>query len=153
MDAVDVKKLSEQLDAVHSLLDEIRVTSGCASLGSALEPAQKPSQSALQTAQRVYHERRSRVDFLGNNEIFGEPAWDMLLNIFIRQSTSEMVSFESADINKVSPKPTAVRWLRVLEQSGLIRWERDADDNDRHLIYLTATGYEGMLRYLESIAV
>lgn len=152
MDDIDAKKLAAQLDAAQSILDEIRVTCGCASFGPALDPAPKPVQTALQTAQRAYHERRTRADFLGNNQIFGEPAWDMLLNLFIRQTNDERVSLKSVCINEVSPEPTAVRWLKVLERSGLIRSELDADDNSRHLIHLTPTGYEGMLRYLESIA-
>jgi hypothetical protein len=153
MDDINVKKLSEQLDAVQSLLDEIRVSSGCKSFHLARDLAQEPVQSALQTAQRIYHERRTRADFLGNNEIFGEPAWDMLLNIFMRQSNNETVSVKSMDINESYPDSTAMRWLKVLEQSGLLRLQLDANNKDQHLICLTDAGYEGMLRYLENIAV
>lgn len=152
MDDIDVKKLARQLDAAQSILDEIRVTSGCKSFGPARRLSPRPVQNALQTAQRAYQERRARTEFLGNTEIFGEPAWDMLLDLFIRQTNDEKVSFKSACINEAAPQPTAVRWLKVLERSGLIRSELDADDDSRHLIHLTPTGYEGMLRYLESIA-
>lgn len=149
---IDVKKLAEQLDAAQALLDEIRITSGCESFRSPHANTAQRVEAALATAERAYRDRQKRTEFVGDKEIFGEPAWDMLLDLFIRQTKEEEISVKSACINSEAPAPTALRWLNVLAQHELISLHPDATDSQKHLITLTATGYEGMLRYLESIS-
>lgn len=84
--------------------------------------------------------------------MFGEPAWDMLLDLFIRQTKDEKISGKNAFIDAEAPTATAKRWLKVLEQNGLIISQPDPASSDGDRTHLTPTGYEGMLRYLESIA-
>lgn len=149
---VNVKKLAEQLDAAQAILDEIRVTCGCSTLGPARDSTPARRQSALQTARKAYRDRQSRSAFVGSREIFGEPAWDMLLDLFIKQTEEEEITCKCANLSDEAPLSTEVRWLKVLEQHGLISCQPDPDDGARSLIHLTPVGYEGMLRYLESIA-
>lgn len=149
---MDVKKLAEQLDAAQAILDDIRMTSGCEAFGPLRKSASSRVEMALATAERAYRERHTRTDFVGNKELFGEPAWDMLLDLFIRQTKAEEISVKSTCLNSDMPATTAARWLKVLEQNGLIVSHQDPADEMRYLIHLTQTGYEGMLRYLESVA-
>jgi hypothetical protein len=148
---MDVKKLAEQLDAAQAILDEIRVTSGCDAFRPLRRGTAERVKAALETAERAFRDRQARTDFVGEPEMFGEPAWDMLLDLFIRQAKDEKVSVRSACIAAHTPATTAMRWLRVLEQYGLISAAPDPADDSRRLVHLTPTGYEGMLRYLESI--
>lgn len=149
---IDIKKLAEQLDAAQSILDQIRVTSGCETFAPAqLDPPARV-ETAIEAARRAYRERKSRTAFVGNKEIFGEPAWDMLLDLFIRQTDEEEVVVKSASLDANAPPTTEIRWIRALEKNGLVEIHVDTEDTGRHLIHLTPTGYEGMLRYLESIA-
>lgn len=152
MAEIDVRKLAEQLDTAQAILDEIRVTSGCATFGPARELASKRVETALKTAQRAFDERKTRTDFVGSSEMFGEPAWDMLLDLFIRQTKDEQISGQSVFINAEAPTATAKRWLKVLEQNGLISAHPDPAGSEVGRVHLTPTGYEGMLRYLETIA-
>ena len=149
---IDIKKLTEQLDAAQAILDQIRITSGCENPGS---PRAEPSarvETAVETARRAYNERKVRPNFVGNGDMFGEPAWDMLLDLFISQANEEEVTVKAGCLHADIPPTTTIRWLKVLEQNGLIMSHVDPADPKQHLIHLTATGYEGMLRYLESIA-
>lgn len=152
MAEINVRKLAEQLDAAQALLDEIRVTSGCEEFRPLTRDPAERIETALETAQRAYRDRAARTDYVGTKEIFGEPAWDVMLELFISQTKDEKVSVKSACINSDAPASTTMRWLMVLEQHGLISTAQDPDDPKRCLIHLTATGYEGMLRYLENIA-
>lgn len=152
MAEIDVRKLAEQLDTAQTILDEIRVTSGCVTFGPAREPASRRIETALETAQRALHERKTRTEFVGVAEMFGELAWDMLLDLFIRQTKDEQINGKSVFINAEAPTATAKRWLKVLEQNGLIDLQTDPATSDGGRIHLTSTGYEGMLRYLETIA-
>lgn len=153
MTSFDVKKLTEQLDAAQSILEEIRLASGCEAFGPRRQPSSDRQETALEAALRAYDNRQARTEFIGDHSIFGEPAWDMLLDLFIRQAQQEQISIKSACRQSQGPASTAMRWLNVLEHNGLIAVKQDPGDNSRHLVHLTAAGYEGMLRYLESIAV
>lgn len=147
---VNVKKLAEQLDAAQAILDEMRITIGRGSFDTSKNSASNRVKAASQIALRASRERQKRTNYVGNHEIFGEPAWDILLDLFIRQTKDEKISLRAANSN--APASTAVRWLRILEQNGLISLQIDEADDERLVFYLTAAGYDGMLRYLESIA-
>lgn len=153
MNDIDIRKLAEQLDAAQQILDQIRVTSGCETFGPRRCEPVKRVETAVEAARRAYDERRARTNFVGHNDMFGEPAWDMLLDLFIRQANEEEITVKSACLNTDAPASTTTRWLMVLEHYGLIEMHCDPADPVRHLIHLTPTGYEGMVRYLESIAV
>lgn len=100
----------------------------------------------------AYDERRARAKQLKHKDIFGEPAWDMLLDLYIHQAQNEEVSVKSAAIGSAAPATTALRWLNVLETKGLVRSLDDPNDSRRRLVRLTAEGYEAMTRYLNEIA-
>ena len=152
MSDFDVKKLAAQLDAAQKVLDEIRVTSGCEAFGPRLPLRSERVQVAVAAAKKAVRDRRSRTAFMGSREIFGEPAWDILLDLLIKQASEERVSERSTFMNAGPNATTLDRWLAVLEQNGLIRSEPDPVNDNHRLIQLTPAGYEGMLRYLESIA-
>lgn len=149
---IDIKKLTEQLDAAQEILHQIRVTSGCEVSAAPLQVPSPRVESAVETARRAYDERKARARFVGNDDMFGEPAWDILLDLFINQANEEKVTVKIACVHADVPPTTTMRWLNVLEQNGLIQCDADPADPKQHLINLTPAGYEGMLRYLESIA-
>lgn len=148
---IDVKKLAEQLDAAQRILDEIRITSGCQAFDPQLPESSARVERALEAAQKALRDRQLRTDFVGNAEMFGEPAWDILLDLFIRQTNDEATCKLPANIGPDTRPSTVLRWLNVLQQNDLLRFESDPSDQSHHLIRLTPAGYEGMMRYLETI--
>lgn len=50
------------------------------------------------------------------------------------------------------PATTALRWLTVLEDKGLIVREADATDARRVFVRLSSDGYEKMVAYFSNIA-
>ena len=150
---INVKRLAEQLDEAQMLLDKIRITSGCEAFrGVNVDPAER-IRRALNTAIKAHQQREIRPAFLGNDELFGEPAWDILLDLFIRQSKEEKVSVRAVSIKGERPATTALRWFLILEERGLIAKEPDPDDSSLAVLHFTATGYEAMLRYFEAITL
>jgi MoxR-like ATPase len=152
MNQTDVKGLAEKFDAALAILDEIRASSGFDVLGAKrLEPHPR-RETALEAAERAYADRRSRSDEFEDQRIFGEPAWDILLDLFIHQTRHEEVTVKSACVDSRAPETTTMRWLLALDGEGLIRIDHDPKDETRKMVSLTAEGYESMLRYLEKIA-
>jgi len=95
----------------------------------------------------IYENRRRRVKLFGA-DLFGEPAWDILLDLFVAFGTGKQISVSSACIGAAVPSTTALRWLSVLETRNLIVRENDDSDARRSHVRLSEVGRELMERYL-----
>ncbi|WP_371815547.1 MarR family transcriptional regulator [Erythrobacter sp. JK5] len=109
-----------------------------------------PHDDYLAIARRTYAVRRQRAAIFGSSELFGEPAWDILLDLFIAQAEGKTVSVSSACIGSAAPPTTGLRWLGVLADQGLVLREQDADDQRRVLVRLTERGIAAMEQYFAS---
>ena len=87
--------------------------------------------------------RRSRERFFTDaDDLFGEPAWDLLLDLYAAQAAGMQVSVSSACIAAAVPQTTALRWLKAIEKKAMIVRLRDPFDGRRQFVRLTdaATG-------------
>jgi hypothetical protein len=88
------------------------------------------------------HYRRCRVQ---RPSLFGDgdpadPAWDILIDIFMARSAGRDVSVSSAAIAALVPATTGLRWIDRLCAAGLTEREHDASDGRRVFLRLTSTG-------------
>jgi DNA-binding MarR family transcriptional regulator len=83
----------------------------------------------------------------------GEPAWNMLLELFCQFAGSASVSTKSLCIAAECPESTALRHIERMEEAGLIRRFRSRADGRVTLVELTKRGIVGVGRVLERIAV
>jgi hypothetical protein len=93
--------------------------------------------------------RRRRILFAEHKEIFGEPAWDILLRLFIAFERGERVSLSDLAWSTDLPMTTTQRWARQLCDGGLLVEGSDWLDCRRKLISLSDDGVDKMRRYLE----
>ncbi len=100
----------------------------------------------LQLAKRTYAERRRRGRYF-DASLFGEPACDILIDLFIAVKSDKKVSVSSACIASAVPTSTALRWITVLESLKLIVRTGDPDDARRFFLHLTPQGYAKMTDY------
>lgn len=149
---INKKRLAQQLDAAQHILDSIRVTSGCAATSPSRTNLASRVELAAQTARRALQERQCRVGLVGDQDMHADPAWDILLNIFVRQAEDRVLTLETVTSNCFSHASTASRWLKALEQKRLVRIMPDRAEGNRQVVRLTSTGFEEMLRYFEAIA-
>lgn len=107
------------------------------------------SPGLIERAERLYRERRRRDAGMGGSvDLFGEPSWDMLLDLFIAQGRQRPVSVSSACIASSTPQSTALRYVGLLEKAGLIRRAKDPRDGRRQYLELTEAGFNSMQAYL-----
>lgn len=85
-------------------------------------------EQVLETAKNIYDLRRKRNSWLPS-ELFGEPAWDILLELFIMRLQKQPVRVKSACIASGVPATTALRWINTLEKMGMIVSTADAADH------------------------
>lgn len=81
-------------------------------------------------------------------KLFGEPAWDILLDLYINAKLSRRVSITSACIGSHVAPTTALRWLQMLEDQGMIERHNDLLDARRSFVTLTIEGYSKMTTFL-----
>jgi hypothetical protein len=117
--------------------------------GEVVTPAQAERMAPLllASAEAVYRSRRKRSAYFAD-ALFGEPAWDMLLDLFIHQVRRKRVQVTSACLASGVPATTALRWITVLEQEGLVQRVPGVQDKRIQFVELTKAGYLAVARWL-----
>ena len=90
--------------------------------------------------------RRLRLEIF-DNDLFGEPAWDMLLALYEAHLERRALSKSSLHLASMAPWPTALRWMDRLECLQLLRYYRDPHDARRTFVALSEVGVQSMERY------
>lgn len=88
----------------------------------------------VELARQTYDDRRRRTKIFATEDLFGEPAWDILLDLFIAAKERRRVSVTSACIDSAVPSTTALRWITILEKNGFLA--READPGDARRVYV-----------------
>ncbi|GGZ01284.1 MarR family transcriptional regulator [Novosphingobium colocasiae] len=101
----------------------------------------------VELARQSYDDRRRRTKIFRSDDLFGEPAWDILLDLFIAAKERRRVSVTSACIGSAVPSTTALRWITILEKQELLVREADPGDARRIYVKLSPKGYDAMLEY------
>jgi hypothetical protein len=95
-----------------------------------------------------WRDRERRINYF-DEDLFGEPVWDMLLDLYIAYVAGQQVSITSACIASKVPATTALRWLDVMEDKKLIERTPDRLDKRRTWIGLTLETFVKMSDLLE----
>ena len=94
--------------------------------------------------------RRMRNQYFAG-ELFADPAWDMLLDLFAAALERRQVSVSSLCIAAAVPPTTALRWIGALHDSGLFAREADPADRRRAYVLLSSKGIDGMRAYAAAL--
>lgn len=101
----------------------------------------------IEKARHIHNQRRMRDEVLGN-ELFGDPGWDLMLDLYIAQASGKRVSVTSAAIGSGKPMSTGLRWVKLLIERSLVVREADPYDGRRSYLRLTGTAYDAMEDFL-----
>lgn len=111
--------------------------------------ARPGAEDAIAAAEKLYRDRRRReTHFPMAAELFGEPAFDLLLELFITGENARGVSITSATAAANLPATTGLRYVARLIDIGLVERTPDPFDRRRHLLRLSGAGRTRMLSYL-----
>lgn len=98
-----------------------------------IEAADKP---ALKAARRIHFVRRQR-DMLFGPGLFGDPGWDILLNLYIAAHDGRRMSVCDTCMGTALPQTTVLRWVGQLVAIGLVTKRDDPRDARRVDLRLT----------------
>lgn len=96
-------------------------------------------------ARQLYAMRRLRDKVFDAPSLFGEPSWDMLLDLFVAEIAEKSVAVTSLCLAAAIPSTTALRWISVLESENLVYREKDVTDRRKHYIRLSDEGLRKMV--------
>lgn len=82
---------------------------------------------------------------------FGEPAWDIILDLSLAWFEGKSVSVTSLCIAAGVPMSTAMRWINEMIEVGLIERWVDPTDGRRNLVQIAPATRSAILRYLVAI--
>jgi hypothetical protein len=98
----------------------------------------------------VIRARRLRGQYFAT-ELFADPAWDMLLDLFAASLERQRVSVSSLCIAAAVPPTTALRWIGTMHEAGLFGRQADPGDRRRAYIVLSEKAVQGMRAYVGAI--
>lgn len=102
-------------------------------------------------ASSKYRIRRLRERYFQGG-IFGEPAWDILLELFANHAKGSQISVTSLCIAANVPTTTALRYISLLEDRGLVTRSKAGHDRRVSFVKLSEHGHEAMTSYLMHIS-
>jgi len=131
--------------------DAARIASTLASLcedGGEREEANGRVDAAF--VRSIIRARRLRDQYL-RSELFADPAFDMLLDLYAARLEGTRVAVSSLCIAAAVPATTALRWIRALTERGLFVRNADPQDGRRVYIGLSDETARAMARYLAAV--
>lgn len=174
-DRVALLRLSQQVEAIAHSLDRLSQaetqpgSGGNAALGEfrtqfrAAEPAAADFGGAPtgfggrsfklpdpRMVRQVIANRQARGRFF-DSALFGDPAWDMLLDLTAAHAEGAQVSVTSLCIAAAVPATTALRWLTQMVDSGVFVRVPDPADKRRAFIALSDSSLAAMAGYFASL--
>lgn len=100
-------------------------------------------------ARTMLTSRRKMEQFFAG--LFADPARDMLLDLFVAAEEGRELSVTSCCIAAMVPPTTALRWLALLKQQGMVLEEPDLRDRRQKLLRLSPRAREQMRAFFDAI--
>ena len=98
----------------------------------------------------VIRARRLRSRFF-EEELFADPAWDMLLDLRQAEIAQLRVPVSSLCIAAAVPATTALRWLKTMTDKGIFLRRADPHDGRRVFVELSPAASQAMRRYFAEV--
>ncbi len=103
---------------------------------------------SVRIARRMVRERLRRARFF-KSDLFADPAWDMMLDIFIAEAEGRETPVMNLCLSSQVPETTTLRWVKTLEQAGIFVRQKDEHDQRRVLVRLSPPAALALASYLE----
>jgi DNA-binding MarR family transcriptional regulator len=147
--AARLRQLSDEVSRIAATLARLSVGPD-----APVERAEPPKGEApgvsLDTVRQVIRSRRLRARYF-DEELFADPAWDMLLDLLQAEIAQHRVPVSSLCIAAAVPATTALRWIKTMTDVGLFKRRADPHDGRRVFVELAPTASDAMRRYFAEV--
>lgn len=143
--AVKIKNDADRLIAVISQKDNIIAETSAAAENSLLISATN-KMTYYQYIRQIISNRTSRTKFFPQ-ELFSDPAWDIILYLALMNSQSKQASVKSLCMASGVPTTTALRCINALIEKGICERQPDRFDKRRVYIGMSEKGMSALDQY------
>ena len=138
----DIDALKLLLGQLLAQFNSVNAETTAQSRKSSFDP-----EALTQLARQMLLARRRRTRMF-NKCMFGEPAWDMLLALYVGASAGPRYSVSRLSDLSGSPPTTALRWLDYLAKEQLVVRAPNPTDRRSDFIEITDKGRTALEQYL-----
>ena len=148
--AARLRQLSEEVNRIASTLARLSSGPGAPSSPAIPAPTEDVPEISADTVRAVIRARRLRARYFPE-DLFADPAWDMLLDLLQAEIAQLRVPVSSLCIAAAVPATTALRWLKTLVQQGLFVRRADPHDGRRVFVELAPETSSALRRYFAEV--
>ena len=145
-----LRQLSDEVSRIASTLARLSTGPDASPRFQPLPMTGEVPQVSGDTIRAVIRARRLRARFF-EEELFADPAWDMLLDLLQAEIAQLRVPVSSLCIAAAVPATTALRWLKTMTDKGIFVRRADPHDGRRVFVELSREASSAMRRYFAEI--
>lgn len=146
-----LRQLSEEVNRIAATLARLSSSPVAAATSLPVEPGGDIPPVGVETVRTIIRARRLRARFF-DEELFADPAWDMLLDLLQAEIAQLRVPVSSLCIAAAVPATTALRWLKTLVDRGLFVRRADPHDGRRVFVELAPDTSKALRRYFAEVS-
>jgi hypothetical protein len=143
--AIDWSQRRDSIDEIARRLDELLLA--MAEVPQSEDAVVNVGGGALAEARRIWRARRERERIFGAT-LAADPAWDILLDLFIAQGEGRKVTVSSASAATSVPEATVLRCIAHLVEAQLVARQPQRDDAANIYLMLTDRAVSMISEYL-----
>lgn len=99
---------------------------------------------------QIIRQRRLRDRYF-EPELFADPGWDILLELAVARAEKRRISVTSLCSAAAVPPTTALRWIAMMTEMGLLVRSKDDIDQRRAFITLADDAAYALARYFDEV--
>ena len=145
-----LRQLSEEVSRIASTLARLSTGPGTPVRPVEASPSGDLPPLSPDTVRAVIRARRLRARYF-REELFADPAWDMLLDLLQAEIAQLRVPVSSLCIAAAVPATTALRWLKTMVSQGIFVRRADPHDGRRVFVELAPEASHAMRRYFAEV--
>lgn len=151
-DSAKLQQLSDEVSRIATTLAHLAIPPAVAGKLHSAPPANDGAERDIpaEMVRYVIQSRRLRNRYF-DKELFADPAWDMMLDLFYAEIAQLRVSVSSLCIASGVPPTTALRWIKTMTDADLLRRRPDSHDARRVFVELTPLASKGMRCYFNEL--
>jgi len=147
-----IAELSGEVERIRKALAELTTSPpapAAAAPGSG-GPAVAPGPVDAAFVRSLIRSRQARGRFF-SEELFADPAWDILLDLTESRLEGKEISISSLCLASGVPPSTALRWIKSMTDEGMLVRRADPADGRRFIVEMSDQTATAMTRCLEAI--
>ncbi|MDM7957530.1 MarR family winged helix-turn-helix transcriptional regulator [Blastomonas sp.] len=123
---------------------------------SEAQPGQSDPQASGDWQERAevasrYLKLRAKRSAIAEAHLWSDPAWDILLELFVGHVKGKNITVTSACLAARRPSTTSLRYIDRMLQEGLLQRERDPIDNRKINLRITDQAFRAVSDWVDAL--